>query len=112
MPTPQDSDWNERGWNAGFVKTLRTALDANGFGHMKIVCGDDAHTFACAATVRTDPVLSAAVYALGSHNPSHDATAAATGKPLWGSELEVADPGGTDTTTGIANLFLNVNGAR
>ena len=84
-------------------------MDANGFSHVRILCGDDAHTFACATTVKSDPALAQVVYALGSHNPSRDANALATGKPLWGSELEVADPGGSDTASGIANLFLNVN---
>ena len=88
---------------------LRTGLNAAGFQNVKIVCGDDARTFACAPTIRTDPALAAVVYAIGSHNPGTDAAAVATGKPMWGTELEVSDPGGTDTATNYANLFLNQN---
>jgi galactosylceramidase len=109
-----DADWNERGWSSTFVKALRPALDAAGFPETKIVCGDDAHVFSCAAEVAADPELAAAVYALGSHNPS-----VANGPPpqpptgpakqLWGSELEVADPGGTDTPPMVSGLLLGLN---
>ena len=84
-------------------------MDTAGFQSTRIVCGDDAHTFACANTVRTDAALAKAVYALGSHNPGTDPNAVATGKPMWGTELEVSDPGGSDTATGFANLFINQN---
>ena len=104
-----DADWNERGWSPVFVKALRTALDADGHEATQIVCGDDAHVFSCAADVATDTVLASAVYALGSHNPNPSMPPVATGKPLWGSELEVADDGGTDTPSTIANLFLSSN---
>ena len=59
--------------------------------------------------MRTNSALAAAVYALGSHNPGTDPTAVATGKPMWGTELEVSDPGGTDSATNYANLFINQN---
>lgn len=67
------------------------------------------HTFHCAADVRADPELAAAVYALGSHNPTGDAAAQAMDVPLWGSELEVADPGGTDLATTWARLYNSWN---
>ena len=105
-----DADWNERGWSPDFVKALRTALDDAGFESTKIICGDDAHTFHCAANVNTDPVLAKAVYALGSHHPlANDPEADKTGLPLWGSELEVADPGGTDLATFYASLYHDIN---
>ena len=102
-----DSDMNERGWNAGFVKLLRTALDAAGFSAVRIVCGDDARTFSCASSIPTDPVLAAAVYAIGSHNPS--GASPSVGKPLWGTELEVADPGGTDLAVKFSELYISQN---
>ena len=107
-PPPADADWNERGWSAAYVKALRSALDGAGFASVKILCGDDAHEFACASSVASDPSLAAVVDVLGSHNPTTVPPATA-GKSLWGSELEVADDGGSDTPANIASLYLNFN---
>ena len=99
-----------RSWDANFVKELRKELDAAGFASTKLVCGDQLHTFFCAASVNTDPALAAAIYALGSHHPlADDPEADRTGKPLWGTELEVTDPGGTDLASFYASLYANIN---
>ncbi len=65
-----NADMNERGWNAAFVKELRVAMDAAGFTSTKLVCGDDAHVFSCAATAASDPSLRDIIVALGSHGPT------------------------------------------
>lgn len=104
-----DADWNERGWSPAFVVALRAALDAEGFAHTRILCGDDAHSFACADSLKNNAELSSAVFALGSHNPHLDMPPPSTGKVLVGSELEVQDSGGTDTPAVISSLFLNLN---
>ena len=89
---------------------LRQSLDAAGFASTKLICGDQLHTFYCAATVNTDPELASALYALGSHHPlADDPEADRTGKPLWGTELEVSDPGGTDMATFFQSLYANIN---
>ena len=95
-----DADWNERGFSAAFVLVLRAALDAGGFPGLRIVCGDDAHRFGCAAAAAANATLRSAIAALGVHGPdAPDPVAVGTGMPLWGSEVHVTDPGGSDLTT-------------
>ena len=98
-----------QGYSTDFVKELRTALNGAGFASTFLVCGDDIRIFHCAADAAKDPVLAAAVYAYGAHNPQPDPVSAAQGVPLWGSELEGADPGGTDTATQYHTLYNNQN---
>lgn len=105
-----DADWNERGWSPAFVLALRAALDAAGFARVGIVCGDDAHKFACAAAAAANATLRGALVALGVHGPdAPDAVAVGTGVPLWGSEVHVTDPGGSDMATVFANLYATFN---
>lgn len=105
-----DGDWNERGWSAAFILALRPALDAAGLAHVGIVCGDDAHAWSCAATVAANATLRDAVVALGVHGPSApDALAVSTGVPMWGTEVHVTDPGGTDLATTFAEGYAIFN---
>ena len=105
-----DSDWNERGFSPAFVLALRAALDAAGFPAVGIVCGDDAHRFGCAAAVAGNATLRAAVVALGVHGPdAPDPVAVGTGLPLWGSEVHVTDPGGSDFPPTFQGLYATFN---
>lgn len=88
--------WNERKYDAGYVKELRRALDA---AHLstKIVCCDQYETkngeqWRIAEAMKKDAELSAAVAVIGSHYPQESGKLTTTegarnsGKPLWSSE--------------------------
>lgn len=75
--------WNERPYNATYVKALRAALDAAGFERTAIVCDDG--TYGCVADMMSDPELAAAVSVIGGHGPP-PADAYTLGKPLWWTE--------------------------
>ncbi|WP_273652889.1 ricin-type beta-trefoil lectin domain protein [Cellulomonas fimi] len=87
--------WNEKGFNATWYKNLRAALDARGYGSVRIVASDD-FGWAAADQALRDPSIAQAVAVFGSHYvcgyrsaqtscPS-SSNAIATGKPLWASE--------------------------
>ncbi|MBO9556205.1 ricin-type beta-trefoil lectin domain protein [Cellulomonas sp.] len=87
--------WNEKGFNATWYKNLRAALDARGYGSVKIVASDD-FGWAAADQALRDPSIAQALAVFGSHYvcgyrsaqtscPS-SSNAVATGKPLWASE--------------------------
>lgn len=75
--------WNERPYNATYVKSLRAALDAAGFSETAIVCDDG--SYACVADMMIDPELAAAVSIVGGHGPP-PADAYTLNKPLWWTE--------------------------
>ena len=103
-----NADWNERGYSPSFVKALRAALDAQGFAGVKIVCGDDAHTYSCAAAAATDPDLRAAVVAFGSHGPQGPDPGVA-GIPVWATEVHAFEQGGTILAAMLAQGFISQN---
>ncbi|KOX04526.1 galactosylceramidase [Streptomyces sp. NRRL B-1140] len=87
--------WNERGYNIGWYKNLRSALDSKGYSSVKIVGSDD-HSWEIANDVLADPTFASAVDIIGAHYPCgwltpqtscpSSANAKATGKQLWASE--------------------------
>ena len=79
--------WNERGFDATYLKTLRKTLDFNGFNNTKIIASDSGWD-PISTDVLNDPDLAAAVHGIGCHYPgmSSSASAIKTGKPLWASE--------------------------
>lgn len=87
---------NETSYNRDWlVNTLRPALDAAGFQHIKIVAPEGVG-WDIATAIKTDTALANAVYAIGYHyrslyNPYNGGTPAtanelASGKKLWASE--------------------------
>lgn len=95
---------NEKGVSYDFVKTLRKALDANGFSKVRIHCCDnwpDDSKFNFVADMTRDPDLRTSIDILSAHNnppqsvtaPQVLATAAAMDKPLWNTEQHVYKPG-------------------
>ena len=103
-----NADWNERGYSPAFVKALRAALDAQGFSGVKIVCGDDAHAYSCAAAAATDPDLRAAIVAFGSHGPQGPDPNVG-GLPVWNTEVHAFEPGGTILAAMLAQGFITQN---
>ncbi|WP_369700164.1 ricin-type beta-trefoil lectin domain protein [Micromonospora sp. WMMA1996] len=105
--------WNEKGYNATWYKNLRAALNARGYGAVKIVASDDFGWAAADESLR-DPAFANAVQVFGSHYvcgyrsaqsscPS-SANAISTGKQLWASEN-----GSDDYNAGAAALARGVN---
>ncbi|XP_055894492.1 galactocerebrosidase-like [Biomphalaria glabrata] len=78
--------WNERNYNVAYIKTLRNALDLNGFQNVLIVASDGGWDIA--HDILNDGQLANAVYAIGCHYPgTYDSQDAYnTGKSLWASE--------------------------
>jgi hypothetical protein len=102
--------WNEEGYDAAWFKSLRKSLDAAGHTGTKIVASDKDPfdwaidgtyrpdvPWAIAEDMRSDPELAAAIGVLGAHDVCSypttgiqcwsTATAVASGKPLWHSEI-------------------------
>jgi galactosylceramidase len=79
--------WNERGYDATYLKTLRATLDANGFNATKIIASDSGWD-PISTDINNDPALAAAVHGVGTHYPGMYSSKSAeqTGKPLWASE--------------------------
>lgn len=86
--------WNERGYNVSWYVQLRSALNAGGYGNVKIVAADSDWTVA--NDVNSNQAFAAAVSAIGTHYPcgyrsaqttcSVPSAATSSGKPLWASE--------------------------
>ncbi|WP_051951856.1 ricin-type beta-trefoil lectin domain protein [Actinacidiphila yeochonensis] len=88
--------WNERGHDAGWYVQLRSALDAAGYGSVRIVADDSG--WSVADDMAADPAFDDAVSVIGAHYPceggdggsadtcSSTDTAKNNGKPLWASE--------------------------
>ncbi|WP_053851543.1 ricin-type beta-trefoil lectin domain protein [Streptomyces sp. NRRL B-24085] len=86
--------WNERGYNVSWYQQLRSALNNNGYGSVKIVAADS--DWSVANDVNSNPAFASAVSAIGTHYPcgyrssqstcSVPAAAMSSGKSLWASE--------------------------
>ncbi|MYS19126.1 Concanavalin A-like lectin/glucanases superfamily protein [Streptomyces sp. DvalAA-14] len=105
--------WNERGYNIAWYEQLRTALNSNGYGNVKIVGADS--DWGVANDVAANPAFAAAVDIIGVHYPCQggdggnadtcpgNATATGTGKPLWASEN-----GSQDLDSGAPALIRSI----
>jgi hypothetical protein len=92
--------WNEHGYDASWFPQLRTALDSNGYGAVKIVAADANDSgWSTADALAGNPAFKAATAAVGNHYPcspyngsqsytqcSSTATARGLGLPLWSAE--------------------------
>ncbi|MBD0734872.1 ricin-type beta-trefoil lectin domain protein [Streptomyces sp. CBMA29] len=86
--------WNERGYNVSWYEQLRSALNSNGYGGVKLVAADS--DWSVANDVDSNPAFASAVSAIGTHYPcgyrsaqsncSVPSSALSSGKPLWASE--------------------------
>ncbi|HET9141027.1 ricin-type beta-trefoil lectin domain protein [Actinophytocola sp.] len=106
--------WNERGRDLNWYVNLNNALDANGFGNVRIVASDDSSGWSVADDAVNNTAFRNAVDVLGVHyvcgyrsaqtNCPSSANALATGKPLWASEN-----GSDDYNAGGAALARGIN---
>jgi hypothetical protein len=104
--------WNERGYDTSWNIQLRSALNSNGYGNVKIVAADT--DWAVANDVNSNPAFASAVSILGAHYPCGyrsaqtgcDVSSAATssGKTLWASEN-----GSDDYNSGAQALARGIN---
>ncbi len=105
--------WNERGYDKGWYEKLRSSLNANGFGAVKVVGADSG--WDVANDMVSDSAFNNAVDVIGAHYPcsggdggdatscSTTANARATGKPMWASEN-----GSQDQTSGTPALIRSI----
>ncbi|KAI0212868.1 Galactocerebrosidase [Lamellibrachia satsuma] len=79
--------WNERPYDIQYIKMLRSALDSQGYAHVKIVAPDSA-SWQFVDDFLKDPELAQAVDIIGIHYPGSysPGTALRTDRPLWASE--------------------------
>jgi hypothetical protein len=106
--------WNERGRNLNWYVQLNTALDANGFGNVKIVASDDSSGWTVADDAVANTAFRNAVDVLGSHyvcgyrsaqtNCPSSTNALNSGKTLWASEN-----GSDDYNAGAPALARGIN---
>jgi hypothetical protein len=114
--------WNEHGYIKSWYEALRSALNANGFGAVKIVAADSfpgiryipARTWNVAAAAAADPKFKAALSVIGSHDTcggpttgyacESTKTARQLGLPLWESEI-----GTLHGSTAAANMARVIN---
>jgi hypothetical protein len=104
--------WNERGFDAGWYVNTRAALNAAGYGGVKLIADDSSWDPATAA--RSNPAFAAAVAVYGSHyicgyrsdqkTCSTTADNLASGKPLW-----AAENGSDDFNSGAVALARGIN---
>ncbi|SCF27355.1 RICIN domain-containing protein [Micromonospora mirobrigensis] len=104
--------WNERGYDKGWYESLKTSLNAHGYGNVKVVADDT--SFDVADAVVADPTFAASVDVLGSHyvcgyrgsqsNCPSSTNALASGKTLWASEN-----GSDDYNSGAVALARGIN---
>ncbi len=86
--------WNEKPYDAAWIKLLRRTLDSKGLSSVRIVAADlyQKEQWDIIREFARDPQLNAAVYAVGVHYARHDGKvntpefAKDSGKPLWSSE--------------------------
>jgi len=104
--------WNERGYTKAWYESLKSTLNARGYGNVQVVADDT--SFTPANDVVSDPAFAAAVDVLGSHYvcgyrsaqsscPS-STNAVASGKKVWASEN-----GSDDFNLGAVNLARGIN---
>ena len=104
--------WNERGYNVSWYEQLRSALDSNGYGSVKIVAADSDWTVA--NDVDSNPSFASAVNILGAHYPcgyrsaqstcTVPSAATSSGKQLWASEN-----GSDDYNSGAQAMARGIN---
>ncbi|MCX6878378.1 MAG: discoidin domain-containing protein [Verrucomicrobia bacterium] len=83
--------WNERPYDANWIKVLRRTLDAKGLKQVQIVAADEFNMkWRIADDAAKDPELNQAIAVFGEHYPLQytmpTAVARASGKRLWSSE--------------------------
>jgi O-glycosyl hydrolase len=103
---------NEKGHNIAWSKSLRSALNANGYTAVKVVA-DDSVGWKVADDMVADSTFKAAVDIVGVHYPcgyksasttcNSTANAVATGRPLWASEN-----GSLDVNSGAPALIRSI----
>jgi len=79
--------WNERRFNANYIKLLRKYLDDSNFKNTQIVAADD-NRFICDG-MKEDQSLADTISVVGLHYPydgSYDHNCTSLGKPAWASE--------------------------
>ncbi|MGH9345379.1 MAG: galactosylceramidase, partial [Terriglobia bacterium] len=97
-------DWNERPYDADYVKTLRQVLSQHGL-NTKIVCcdeypGEGGGQWKILDSIRKDSALNAAIAVVSVHYPrvhgnvTTPPAALKIGKPLWSSEDQPNSGGG------------------
>ena len=106
-------DQNENSYSASWIESLRSAMNAAGYGSTQIVGGDN-FGWSIADSMASDSALDAAVGVVGSHYPcgylssmtscSSTANAESLGKPLWASEN-----GSEDADTGAPAVARAIN---
>jgi hypothetical protein len=105
--------WNEKGSNATWYVNLRSALNARGYGGVKIVASDnfgwgDADTAQQNAAFRDAVAVYGSHYVCGYRGPQSNcpssANAIASGKPLWASEN-----GSDDNNDGAPAMARGIN---
>ncbi|GAA1968031.1 ricin-type beta-trefoil lectin domain protein [Catenulispora subtropica] len=104
--------WNERGYNVSWYEQLRSALNANGYGGVKLVAADSDWTVA--NDVDSNPAFASAVGVMGAHYPcgyrsaqstcTVPSAASSSGKPLWASEN-----GSDDYNSGAQAMARGIN---
>jgi hypothetical protein len=106
--------WNENGYDKSWFENLRSALNSNGLGTVKIVGADG--DWGVVNDLAADPTFRSAIDIVGSHYPCEGgdggsanscattSTAQGIGKPLWASEN-----GSLDLNGGAPALIRSIN---
>jgi O-glycosyl hydrolase len=104
--------WNERGYNVSWYEQLRSALNSNGYGGVKIVAADSDWTVA--GDVDSNPAFASSVDIIGTHYPcgyrsaqtscTVPSSATSSGKQLWASEN-----GSDDYNSGANAMARGIN---
>ncbi len=100
--------WNEREYDAEWIKLFRKTLDRAGLSGVGIVAADliQGNKWDLAEKIGNDPALKASIHAIGAHYPNFKTTPAAQscGLPLWSSE-DGPWNGGWSATQRLARIY-------
>ena len=108
--------WNERGYNAAWYETLKSALVAHGYATQVVAADSD---WSVADAMVTDPAFNSSVDIVGVHYPCgylgsftscpSTANAQSLGKPMWASEngSEDANDGATAVARAINRDYID-----
>jgi len=101
--------WNEKTYNAAWIKLLRQTLNSQNLQSVQIVAADQNHNlWGLATNLQTDLALSNSIARIGVHYPGSTSTAAAQacGQPLWSSE---DGPWSGTWSSGAASIAQTLN---
>jgi Glycosyl hydrolase family 59/F5/8 type C domain/NPCBM-associated, NEW3 domain of alpha-galactosidase len=101
--------WNEAGFNAAWYVKLRQALDAHGYGDIKIVADDSYDWEQVAAAMQSNPAFKDAVSVIGQHYPCSSICTTPSSVLDTGKTISASESGSAQYDKGAEKLAADLN---